>query len=148
MLGRLARRLRELGFDTASDATLPDARLVQWANDERRVLLTRDRRLLRELQPARALEVRGDQPLAQLQQVVAALALAPPASLFTRCLLCNAALSPPVTPDEAARLVPPGVRETPGPVRVCPTCGRAYWLGSHARRMRDALERALPGWAP
>jgi predicted 3-demethylubiquinone-9 3-methyltransferase (glyoxalase superfamily) len=96
----------------------------------------------------RALEVQGDVPLAQLQQVVAALALAPPPSLFTRCLLCNAALSPPLPPTDAARLVPPGVRELAGPVRVCPTCGRAYWLGSHARRMRAALERALPGWAP
>lgn len=45
-----------------------------------------------------------------------------------------------------AALLPPDVRELPGPARQCPGCGRLYWLGSHARRMREALERVLPGW--
>lgn len=39
-------------------------------------------------------------------------------------------------------------RTLPGPVRRCPTCARVYWPGSHARRMRAALQRALPGWLP
>jgi hypothetical protein len=145
MLGRLARWLRVLGFDTAYDATLPDPVLVRRAADERRLLLTRDRHLLRELRPARALEVRSQVPLEQLDEVVSALALAPPAALFTRCLLCNLVLSP-VADAEASRLVPSSARGLPGPVRRCPRCGRVYWLGSHARRMRAALARVWPGW--
>lgn len=146
MLGRLARWLRVLGFDAEYDATHPDPVLVRRAADEGRILLTRDRHLLRELRPARALEVRADAPLAQLAEVVAALGLTPPAEPFTRCLVCNAELSPPLAEDEAARLVPPASRGLPGAVRVCPCCGRTYWPGSHVRRMRDALARALPGW--
>jgi uncharacterized protein with PIN domain len=146
MLGRLARWLRVLGYDSSYDPGLDDPVLVRRADDEARVLLTRDRRLLRDLKPRRSLEIRDDDPLRQLQAVVQSLALQPPAELFTRCLLCNTVLDL-VPAPEAARLVPPDVRELPGPVRRCPTCGRLYWDGSHVRRMRNALEAALPGWA-
>jgi uncharacterized protein with PIN domain len=145
MLGRLARWLRVLGCDTVCDPVAPDAELVRRAQAEGRVLLTRDRRLLRELRPARALEIESDVPLEQLAQVVAALGLEPPAGLFTRCLLCNAELEE-VPEADRARLVPAGSRAVPGPVRQCPCCRRVYWPGSHVRRMREALDRALPGW--
>lgn len=146
MLSRLARWLRVLDFDTLHDPAVHDAELVRIADAEGRFLLTRDRRLLRELRPARAHEVRQDDPLAQLRELVHALRLAPPRELFTRCLLCNTVLSPPVPQDQLAALLPSPGYTVPGPVRRCPTCGRLYWHGSHARRMRRALERALPGW--
>lgn len=145
MLGRLARWLRVLGYDTAYDAAIADPVLVALAEREERLLLTRDRHLLRELRPARALEVRHDEPLLQLRTIVVTLELPPPRELFTRCLLCNAPLQ--ALPDAvAAPLLPPGARGIPGPVRQCPACGRLYWDGSHVRRMRHALERVLPGW--
>lgn len=145
MLGRLARWLRVLGYDTSYDMALHDAVLVRLAAEEDRILLTRDRHLLRELRPARAHEVRQDEPLQQLRDLITALALPPPPGLFTRCLLCNAVLEE-LARERAEPLLPPGVRGIPGPVRQCPACGRLYWNGSHARRMRAALERVLPGW--
>jgi uncharacterized protein with PIN domain len=145
MLGRLARWLRVLGYDTVYDATIHDPELVRLADAEARMLLTRDRHLLRELRPRWSFEVRQDDPLLQLQALVETLDLQPPPELFTRCLLCNALLLP--VPDAvAAPLLPPGVVGMPGGVRQCPTCGRLYWGGSHVRRMRAALERVLPGW--
>jgi len=146
MLGRLARWLRVLGFDTSYDAVLADPELVRLADEEGRIVLTRDRHLLRELRPVRVHEVRHDPPLEQLRELVAALELPAPAELFTRCMLCNAVLPPPLEEEEANRLLPPGVRGIPGPVRRCPACGRVYWHGSHVRRMREALDRTLPGW--
>ena len=146
MLGRLARWLRVLGFDTSYDTELADPVLVRIANEEGRILLTRDRHLLRELQPLRVHEVRQDEPLDQLRDLVTALELPAPAELFIRCMLCNIALPPPLDDEQADRLLPPGVRGIPGPVRRCPVCGRVYWHGSHVRRMRDALQRAVPGW--
>ncbi|HEU4556883.1 MAG TPA: Mut7-C RNAse domain-containing protein [Longimicrobium sp.] len=148
MLGRLARWLRVLGFDAAYDATRPDPEVVRLAEAEDRLLLTRDRHLLRELRPVRALEIRRDPPLEQLREVIDALALQPPRELFTRCLMCNTPLSSPLAADEAAGLLPPSARDLPGPTRRCPNCRRIYWPGSHARRMRGALEQALPGWVP
>lgn len=145
MLGRLARWLRVLGYDSCYDAAIADPVLVDLANTEDRVLLTRDRHLLRELRPRRALEIRQDAPLAQLRDVVQALALQPPRELFTRCLLCNALLQE-IPLEQALPLLPEGGRGVMAPVRRCPVCGRMYWDGSHARRMRAALARALLGW--
>lgn len=145
MLGRLARWLRVLGYDTSYDMELADPVLVRQANAEDRILLTRDRHLLQDLRPARAHEVRQDDPLLQLKDVVEALQLAPPRALFTRCLLDNAALQQ-LQPEEALPLLPEGVRGLADNVRRCPQCGRLYWDGSHVRRMRAALQRALPDW--
>lgn len=145
MLGRLARWLRVLGYDTFYDIAVADPVLVRLAQEEERLLLTRDRHLLRELRPIRSLEVRQDDPLHQLRDLVQGLRLPAPDSLFTRCLLCNAPLE--VLPrEEAEPLLPEGVRDLPGPVRRCPVCARLYWDGSHVRRMRAAIERVLPGW--
>lgn len=148
MLARLARWLRVLGWDTRLDPELGDAEIVRIAVAERRLLLTRDRELLRELRPPHALEIRHDEPMVQLIQVIEELQLTAPVELFTRCTVCNTVLSPPLGPRDRARLLPPDVQALPGPARQCPGCGRVYWLGSHARRMRDHLDRALPGWLP
>ena len=146
MLARLARWLRVLGFDTTLEPDLDDAELVRRADQQGRILLTRDRLLLRELRPQRALEIRRDAPLEQLQDVVHELALPAPAELFTRCTLCNTPLSGPLAAEDRARLLPAGVQQLPGPARQCPTCRRIYWRGSHATRMHLAIERTLPGW--
>jgi uncharacterized protein with PIN domain len=143
MLGRLARWLRVLGFDTIYDPAIHDAALVELAKREDRVLLTRDRHLLRERRPPRALEIRSDDPLEQLRDVVSALALPLSQELFTRCLVCNTPLAD-VPASEIDTVVPPASRALPGPVRRCPACERVYWPGSHVRRMRAALDRALP----
>ena len=92
-----------------------------------------------------ALEITSDRPLEQLRAVIDACALEPPAELFTRCLLCNTILDE-LPRDEARSLLPLKSRDLPGPTRRCPSCGRVYWLGSHARRMRETLRRALPLW--
>jgi uncharacterized protein len=146
MLGRLARWLRVVGADTIQLPTdAPDVALVARARADERVLLTRDRHLLRELRPHRELAIQSDVPLEQLREVVRAFALRRPAELLTRCLLCNIPLVE-MTPAEILQQVPPRSRELPGPMRRCPTCGRAYWRGSHVRRMEAALEAALPDW--
>lgn len=146
MLGRLARWLRVLGFDTTYDDAIADPALVELAELQDRVLLTRDRHLLRELRPARSHEVRSDLPLEQLRSLVLELQLPAPAELFTRCILDNTELSAELPQREALALVPPLSRQGAGPVRRCATCGRVYWHGSHAKRMRLAVEHTLPGW--
>ena len=147
MLGRLARWLRVLGFDTVYDPSVDDPALVRLADAEGRILLTRDRHLLRELHPRRAIEITSDTPLQQLADLVAALELKAPDELFTRCLLCNTPLEK-MAPADAMTVLPAAARALPGPVRRCPSCGRAYWPGSHVRRMTRALSTALPGWLP
>ena len=144
MLGRLARWLRAIGCDTAQlPVHAPDADIVALAHREDRVLLTRDRHLLRELRPVRALAITSDEPLEQLRAVVAAFEIARPATYFTRCMIDNTPLHEVARADVADRM-PPMARELPGPVFQCATCGRAYWRGSHARRMERILEEVFP----
>lgn len=143
MLERLARWLRVLDFDTLYAPHPSDHMLVELAAAEDRVLLTRDRHLLRELRPHRAIEIMSDDPLVQLEQVLSACDVRQAGPLFSRCLECNAPLVD-LPREAAAELVPPRSRDLPGPVRRCPGCGRVYWQGSHVRRMQAALERAIP----
>lgn len=144
MLGRLARWLRAIGCDTAQlPVHAADADIVALARRDDRVLLTRDRHLLRELRPPRAFEITRDEPLEQLRSVVAAFGIARPAAFFTRCLVDNTALVEVAFADVADR-IPPLARELPGPVFRCTVCDRVYWRGSHARRMERILEEVFP----
>jgi uncharacterized protein with PIN domain len=145
MLGRLARWLRVLGYDTFYDGAVHDPELVKLAAEDGRVLLTRDRHLLRELRPERALEVRRDDPLEQLQDVVAALGLPGPVAMFSRCLVCNTPLQE-LGAAETAALCAELEYAPPLPVRRCPRCDKLFWEGSHSRRMRATLRRRLPDW--
>ncbi|GAB2804059.1 hypothetical protein GCM10027040_35600 [Halomonas shantousis] len=145
MLGRLARWLRVLGFDTVYGVTCDDHGLVELADAEVRTLLTRDRHLVAYLRPARSLLITCDAPLAQLREVIETCRLTPPARLFTRCLVCNTLVRE-ASAEEIAAFVPQRARSLPGTVTRCPGCGRVYWPGSHAWRMRTTLEDAFPGW--
>ncbi|MHA6963255.1 Mut7-C RNAse domain-containing protein [Zobellella denitrificans] len=147
MLGRLARWLRVLDYDTCYQPELDDHQLVELANAEGRILLTRDRHLVRFLRPARVLLIDASVPLEQLEQVILACRLPPPTALFRRCLLCNTPLNP-ARAGELSGHPPPLPPEGMAPVFQCPRCRRLYWPGSHTRRMREALYRALPGWLP
>jgi uncharacterized protein with PIN domain len=142
-VGRLARRLRMLGFDTRFEHPVDDGRLVEIARDEGRVLLTRDTRIFeRRLVAsgeARACFVRGDEVGDQLRQVVEAFGLEPLFAPFSRCLECNTPLRP-ALPEEAS-LAPPYVRATQTAFTRCPGCGRLYWGGTHRDAMLEVIDR-------
>jgi uncharacterized protein with PIN domain len=142
MLGGLARWLRVLDVDTAYEPALDDGELVDKAIAERRILLTRDRRLLERRRARPHLFIRFDAVDDQLRQVVGELGLRlDRLRFFCRCLRCNVELVD--TPAAAARvLVPPYVARSVEEFRRCPHCGRIYWRGTHVGRMEAWLERA------
>jgi uncharacterized protein with PIN domain len=140
MLGRLARWLRLLGFDTAYDAAIPDADLARRAFDERRIVLTRDRALPEEWRLPRVIVLRSESLREQLRELARDFPLRGGARLFSRCSRCNAPLEE-VTVEAIAERLPPRVRERRPRLRQCRACGRAYWEGSHAERIRRALDR-------
>jgi hypothetical protein len=140
-VGRLARWLRALGYDTAYHTNVDDAELVRQAAAEDRVLLTRDRDLTKRRVVStglvRAILIRDDEVTKQLRQVFAELGLGLQEAL-TRCIECNAELEP-RTAALVAQRVPPYVRQTQASYSECPSCGRVYWAGTHWRRMREVL---------
>jgi uncharacterized protein len=134
----LARRMRLLGIDTAYRTRADDPELVAQAVAEQRMLLTRDRGLLRRRAlPAGAL-VGADRPDDQIVEVVRR--FAPAVAPFTRCPACNGPLGP-VAPGEVADRLEPGTRRTYAEFSRCPGCGRIYWRGAHAARLDALLAR-------
>lgn len=144
MLGRLARWLRAMGYDTLYPGQADDRHLLQLAWAEERVLVTRDRMLARLAEP-RACLIRSERVDAQVLEAVKQLALRiDDREWFSRCLECNERLEP--TPREALQgLVPPHVFEAHTAFTRCPGCARIYWAGSHVDRMQERLARLLGG---
>ncbi len=137
MLGDLARRLRWLGYDADYRNDLPDEEMIRIARETNRLLVTRDRELAGRRR-VRALYLAATDIDEQVRQVVEAVgpSLHPP-----RCTVCNGELVP-ISPEEAAALVPPYVAQTQNDFVRCTDCGRVYWPGSHwsgLQRWRDGL---------
>jgi uncharacterized protein with PIN domain len=138
-LGALARRMRLVGLDTAYRNDADDAELVAEAEAQQRVLLTRDRGLLRRRALTAGAFVRGEQADDQLADVLDR--FAPELAPWTRCLACNGRLGP-VPVEEVAHLLEPGTLRTYDDFSRCRGCGRAYWRGAHARRLAAVIDRA------
>ncbi|HEY5790311.1 MAG TPA: Mut7-C RNAse domain-containing protein [Gammaproteobacteria bacterium] len=141
-LGRLARHLRLLGFDASYRNDLDDAEIVRRAVGERRIVLTRDRKLLCDGALTHGYWVRSSAPAEQLDEVLWRFDLAAACHPFTRCLVCNGELRE-ADAAEVATAVPADVRATQERYRACPGCQRVYWRGSHHARLQQLVERSL-----
>ncbi|MGU7784497.1 Mut7-C RNAse domain-containing protein [Burkholderia sp. PU8-34] len=144
-LGGLAQLLRLAGFDTCYDNHFSDDEIAALSAHDGRVVLTRDRELLKRRAVARGCYLHALQPAAQLHELFARLDLAPHMRPFRLCLRCNVPLHPLSEADAAAR-VPAGVRQRHRRFAACDVCQRVFWEGSHWRRMRTVVDamRAVP----
>jgi uncharacterized protein len=140
MLGRLAKWLRLLGFDTSYQADIEDNMLVRTARQEGRLILTRDTRLFGRLRDGEALLVSDDRVKVQLAQVLEFLKM-PRSSfaLLSRCAVCNEVLRE-AGKDEVRDRVPEFVLCREKSFRQCTSCGRVYWPGTHAGRIAQNLK--------
>ncbi len=136
MLGRLARWLRLLGYDTAYENHAEDLELARRARAEGRILLTRDRGLASR-RGLRTLLIESEKVQEQVRQVVETLG-PPPNPALSRCSVCNVPLER-ATHQQVADRIPPYVLQTQKRFGVCPACGRVYWAGTHLQHMRRYL---------
>jgi len=146
MVGKLARWLRILGYDTLYFKEIDNSRLLELARSEGRWLITRDARLLERRPGLPHTLIRDDRPERQLQQIVRELHLSPSAGLLTRCIECNTVLES-IPKEQARTSVPPYVFRTQEQFSRCPDCGRLYWKGTHEERIRERIKKlfeALP----
>ncbi len=142
-VGKLARWLRMMGYDTLFFNNIDDEQLISLALKENRVALTKDTQIMRRRLVTegklRAIFIQTDNPKEQLHQVVKQLKLDYHLKQFTRCLECNQSLVP-KNKEEVRDLVPPYVFHTQSQYMQCPSCLRVYWRGTHWQRMRRELE--------
>jgi len=138
-LGRLAVYLRMLGFDTLYRNDYRDEELARISSEERRILLTRDRGLLKRNAVTRGYCVRSTEPRQQLIEVLRRFDLFGSLAPFQRCLRCNGTLQP-VRKEEVINRLPPRTRRYYDEFRICIRCGQIYWKGSHYQRMQRFAE--------
>jgi len=141
-LGKLARNLRMAGFDTLYRNDYRDGELVTAALAEQRIILTRDRGLLKRREVTHGYFVRHTDAQGQLAEVVRALQLEAHLRPFSRCRECNTLLQETSKAEVLARL-PTKVRAAHERFRRCPGCNRVYWEGSHYERLCRMIEGAL-----
>lgn len=138
-LGQLARYLRLLGFDVIYRNDFADREIAQIANQERRIVLTRDRALLQHKIIERGYFVRTDKPREQVKEILTRLQLYDALRPFTRCTRCNGELED-VEKETVLHQLEPKTRRYYERFRRCQSCGQAYWRGSHFNRMEKLYE--------
>jgi uncharacterized protein with PIN domain len=143
-LGRLARYLRLLGFDTLFENDPGDVELARISSQEGRILLSRDRCLLERRILTHGLWVPSVRPREQLSYVIHRLDLRSLFRPFTRCTVCNGKLSE-VGKDISDLPVPPRVKSLFDTFWRCDDCGRVYWQGSHYDHLRAFVDQLTAG---
>jgi len=141
-LRRLARLLRLLGFDVRHANDLDDRDLVDISVEERRILLTRDRQLLKHGRLTHATWIRSTDPIEQACEVVRRFDLAGSAKPFSRCPACNGLLEA-VDKAAVADEIPPKTARWLDEYVRCDGCGKLYWRGTHFARLEGLVERIL-----
>ena len=136
-VGKLAKLLRMVGYDTLFFAQGHDNEIIRIALRENRVILTKDTHIMkRQLVTSgklRAILISHEDPKAQLLEVIKTLNLNQ-LNPFSLCLECNQLLIP-RSKEEVQNLVPPYVFKTQEQYTECQICHRIYWRGTHWQTM-------------
>jgi uncharacterized protein with PIN domain len=147
MLGRLARWLRLLGFDTLYSTDITDRELLRIARQEGRTILTRDTHFVggcaSNIAGGRAscIFIKSDDVFEQMKEVLSA--IGPGVPDVMRCLKCNGILEPVTDKAGVEGSVPEYVYRNFNRFSRCALCGNIYWEGSHFRDFRERLRKAL-----
>lgn len=145
-LGTLARRLRLLGVDAAYESEdIGDPALAALSAKERRVLLSRDRGLLRRRELWAGAYVYSDRPDDQVRDVLGR--FAPELAPWTRCTACNGPLLD-ADKDSVGDRLEHGTRQTYDVFAQCSVCSRVYWRGAHHARLVGIVDAAVAEFGP
>jgi len=141
MLGKLAKELRMLGYDTTYYRGEDVHKLIQLARQEGRLILTRNTKLTPRKLDVAILGVTEDDPILQLRGLIGKGYISLNAeTLFIRCLLCNSLLNE-TSREEVAGKIPDFIFYQQKTFFQCPQCRRIYWQGSHQENMQRKLEK-------
>ena len=145
MLGKLAKELRMLGYDTIYYRGKDAHQMIQWARKEGRVILTRSRKLIPMRPEDRIIGVMEDAPLLQLMELIQKGCVSLTAEIyFSRCLVCNALIVQ-IPRGEAEGKVPDFIWYQQKTFYKCPQCKKIYWQGTHQENMQKRIERLFRG---
>ena len=143
-VGKLARWLRMMGYDSLFFDGAEDSQMVRQALAEGRMILTRDTEVMKRRVIGsgrlKAVLIESEEPERQMRQLLNSLDLLEGARPFTLCLECNQPLVE-RSPADVKDRVPPYVFRTQTQYMECPACRRVYWRGTHWEAMMRRLEQ-------
>ena len=138
-LGKLAKYLRVLGFDTSYSNKLNEKEIINISNDEKRTILTRSIFLLKNRNVIRGYWIRSQDPHQQLIQVIHFSDLLSGIILFKRCSECNGLLCTVPKEEIEDRLLPNTIKYFQE-FHMCSNCFKIYWKGSHFKKILSFSE--------
>ena len=140
-LGTLARRLRLLGVDAAYETPdIGDAALAARSAAEQRVMLSRDRGLLRRREIWAGAYIYSHRPEEQLRDVLGR--FAPPLAPWSRCSACNGRLQE-AAKESVHQQIEHGTERAYEVFARCVDCDQVYWRGAHHARLEAIVDEAL-----
>jgi uncharacterized protein with PIN domain len=140
-LGKLARLLRLLGFDTVYQNSFTTTELIGAAVNEARILLSRSTGFLK-YSAVRSFIIKHEDPWDQLKQIVEHFQLKNQFNPFSRCIVCNGHLEK-VPKQSILHLLEQNTIDYFSEFWRCPDCNRVYWKGSHYERMLKITEAIM-----
>ena len=133
-LGKLAKMLRILGFDTLYNPAFTSDDIVNISLKQKRIILTRDRALLKLKSVTHGYWVRSEIPDKQTKEIIKRFDLLSSVNPFSRCAICNSKTMP-VKKEEIDDLLQEKTRKYYDDFMQCTGCKRIYWKGSHYRKI-------------
>ena len=143
-LGKLARQLRLLGFDSVYEKDIADEQIISIAIRDKRIILTRDKGILKSEKVSHGYYIRATHPNEQLLEIISKFDLLSQFHPFTRCLVCNHELTE-VPLSEIRDKINPDTAVIFKDFFQCVGCKRVYWEGSHYDRMKGFIKSLMQG---
>ena len=142
MLGKLARKLRLLGYDTLYYSEISEDELLAKSHD--RILLTRDKILYRRAKKLgyEVFYLKSDSWRSQLRALAEVYPIVRNAKPFTRCSVCNSELAS-IDRESVRDRVPEYVYKSTDEFKICTGCGRIYWKGTHVELVLEDLRKLV-----
>ncbi|NPE28278.1 hypothetical protein HNV12_09975 [Methanococcoides sp. SA1] len=145
-VGKLAGKLRMVGFDTLFNPLWHDAELAGISEEKECILLSRDIQLLKRKKVTFGHFVRETCPTKQLAEIIHLYGLSDKICAFSRCMRCNGILAP-VSKQEVLSRLEPLTRKYYNSFQRCNSCSHVYWSGSHLKPMEKNI-KALTDYCP
>ena len=139
MLGKLARRLRIMGYDTYFNAKMDDHDILKFAKEESRFIVTRDTQMAK-IRGANLFLLKSTDIAEQLKELAKLAKVKLDSGLsFSRCPECNTPVKD-VSKEEVKKIIPKFVYDTLNKFSYCPKCKKAYWQGTHYEKLVKELK--------
>jgi uncharacterized protein with PIN domain len=138
-LGKLAQKLRLLGFDTLFRNDFEDDEIIDLSLEEKRIILTRDKGILKQNAVTHGYFIRNDDPKKQLTEVIERFQLQSSFRPFSRCSNCNGELEE-VAKSKLKTILPNDTLNYYNEFWNCTGCGKIYWEGSHFGRILNWVD--------